>query len=399
MRKGTYPQTNTPNYWESRWGTAAAPIVINAADGARTATLRGDINAYDVRHLTVQGIVIDRAGDTVHCEKCSYVTLRNVRLNGRGAAHETLKANQSDHLTITGSDIGGSYENAIDFVAVRYALIRGNRIHHAEDWCAYVKGGSAYITVSDNVIDHCGTGGFTAGQGTGFEFMVAPWLRYETYGVTVVRNVIHDTDGAGLGVNGGYNTVMAYNTLYRVGARSHTVEFVHGSRSCDGDTVRCAQNRNRGGWGGVGVDGQYIPSRHTYFLNNLVINPTGYQSQWQQLQLDGPVTAPSGSGVPNPSRVDTDLVILGNVFVNGGSDMPTGLEGARDRAFLRDNRVNTLVPDLVAPATGDFRPVPGGRIATLPVAPLPTMTWSDAGVPAGPTVTLPADHPPGALLP
>lgn len=397
LRRGTYPEANTPHYWESRWGTAAAPLVINAVDGARTAVLRGDINAYDVRHLTLRGLAIDRAGDTFHCEKCGYVTLRGVRLNGRGAAHETVKVNQSHHLTITGSDISGSYENAIDFVAVQHATISGNVIHHADDWCAYVKGGSAYVNVRNNRIHHCGTGGFTAGQGTGFEYMVAPWLRYETYGVTVMGNVIHDTQGAGLGINGGYNTVMAYNTLYRVGARSHTVEFVHGSRSCDGETARCAANRRAGGWGGVAMDGQYIPSRHTYFLNNVIMNPAGYRSQWQQVQLAGPVTPPAGSGVPAPSRVDTDLVIRGNVFSNGSVSMPTGLAGARDAAFLRENAVNSLVPDLVNPAGGDFRPVPGGRLTKRAAAALPTMTWADAGVPAGAPVTMFADHPIGAL--
>jgi hypothetical protein len=229
--------------------------------------------------------------------------------------------------------------------------------------------------------------------------MVAPWLRYETYGVTVVGNVIHDTQGAGLGVNGGYNTVMAFNTLYRVGARSHTVEFVHGARSCDGQTTTCRRNRALGGWGGVDVDGQYIPNRHTYFLNNVIMNPVGYRSEWQQIQLAEPVTAPTGSGVPNPSRADQDLVIRGNVFANGGPEMPTGLGGARERAFLRDNRVNTLVPDLVAPAAGDFRPLAGGYLDHLPTAALPLMTWADAGVPAGSRVVLPADHPPGARTP
>jgi hypothetical protein len=67
----------------------------------------------------------------------------------------------------------------------------------------YTKGGSAYLSVADNEFFGCGTGGFTTGQGTGFEFMSSPWLHYEAYGVTVVNNVVHDVEGAGLGVNGG----------------------------------------------------------------------------------------------------------------------------------------------------------------------------------------------------
>ncbi len=215
-----------------------------------------------------------------------------------------------------------------------------------------------------------------------------------------VREPDWSTEGAGLGVNGGYNTVMAFNTLYRVGQRSHVVEFVHGSRSCDGDTASCARNHDLGGWGGAGIDGQFIPSRHTYFVNNVVYNPPGYRSQWQQFQLADPVDPPAGSGAPSPSRVDEDLVIRGNVISNGDADMPTGISGSREAALLRENAINTLTPDLVDPAAGDFRPMAGGRLAGLATAALPQLTWSDSGgVPAGVAPTLPAGHPPGALLP
>ena len=85
LRRGTYPKP-THRTTGRVGGARPQPLVINAVDGARTAVLRGDINAYDVRHLTLRGLAIDRAGDTFHCEKCGYVTLRGVRLNGRGAA-------------------------------------------------------------------------------------------------------------------------------------------------------------------------------------------------------------------------------------------------------------------------------------------------------------------------
>ena len=48
-------------------------------------------------------------------------------------------------------------------------------------------GGSAYISVSENEFFDCGTGGFTAGQGTGLEYMVAPWLHYSAYAITVTQ--------------------------------------------------------------------------------------------------------------------------------------------------------------------------------------------------------------------
>lgn len=392
---GTYAPGTLPHYWEQRYGSTAAPIVLNAAEGPGTAVLAADINAFDIRHMQILGLDISTAGDAFHCERCSQVQLRRMRLDSRGAGRETVKVNQSDHFVISDSDISGAEDNAVDFVAVAHSAVTGNRIHAAQDWCIYVKGGSAYATVAGNEIFDCGTGGFTAGQGTGFEFMEAPWLRYEAYGVTAVDNIIHDTDGAGLGVNGGYNIVMAFNTLYRVGARSHTVEFVHGSRSCDGDAARCAANRDRGGWGGPDVEGQWIPSKHVAFVNNVVLNPAGYASRWAHLQVAEPTTAPEGAGVPNPSRADEDLVLRGNVFSNGTSAMDTGL--ADPAEFLAANLVNTLIPDLVDPQAGDFRPVPGGTLASLPSVAIPMHSWGDSGVPAWDPPAITTARPPGAL--
>lgn len=398
LRAGQYAADHSPHYWENRHGTATAPIVLNAADGAHTAEMAGDVNMYGVRHLTMSGIDIVRSGDTFHCERCSHIQLRRMTLDGRGDAHETIKANQSDHLLISDSDVSGAYENAIDFVAVQTATITRNVIHDAEDWCAYAKGGSVDIAVTDNRIHHCGTGGFTAGQGAGFEYMVAPWLRYEAYAITVTGNVIHDTWGAGLGVNGGANIVMAHNTLYRVGSRSHTIEFVHGSRSCDGDIAGCRRNQEAGGWGGPGLDGQWIPSRNVAFVNNVVVNPPGLASRWSHLQVAEPQDPPPGSGVPGPSHADDGLVISGNVFSNGSADMEVGWAG-HESTFRSTNWVNTVPVELRDAAAGDFRPTPGGVLAALPAGPVPTLPWADPTVPAIAQPGIDTSRPPGALNP
>lgn len=397
IQPGTYAAADMPGYFEERHGTAQNPIVFNAPGGTGTVTLTGDINAFDVRHLALQDLDIVRSGDVFHCEQCSNVQLRRMRLDGGGAAHETVKVNQSDNILIAGSDISGAYENAIDFVAVQYATISGNRIHRADDWCAYVKGGSTGILVQGNEIHDCGTGGFTAGQGTGFEFMVSPWLHYEAYGVVVLDNVIHDTYGAGLGVNGGANIVMAFNTLYRVGARSHTVEFVHGSRSCDGDTTTCRRHHDLGGWGDAGLDGQWIPSRRIAFVNNVVYNPPGAQSRWSHLQVAEATTPPAGSNVPAPSRADDELVIRGNVFRNGTAEMDSGW--GDDTEFLAANHINDLAVDFVDPAVGDFRPTPGSALATLASVPIPVQAWADPTVPQVEPPVIDINRPPGARRP
>ena len=128
-------------------------------------TLQGYVNLFDVAYLYLIDLEVANQGDVLHCERCDHFLIRNSRFDGGDrAAHETIKINQSQHVYIEGSEIRGSYENAIDFVAVQYGHIVGNRIHAADDWCIYLKGGSAYFRIEGNEIYNCGTGGFTAGR-------------------------------------------------------------------------------------------------------------------------------------------------------------------------------------------------------------------------------------------
>lgn len=395
LTSGTYSEAMLPNYLEARYGSQQFPIIIQAADGPGTARLGGDLNIFDVRYLYLIDLTIvpDPPGDALHCERCDHLLVRRSTLSGgERQAHETVKINQSQYVYLEDSDIAGADDNAIDFVSVQYGHVVGNRVHNSQDWCMYVKGGSASLAIEANQLYDCGTGGFTAGQGTGMQFMTAPWLHYEAYDIKFTSNIVHDTEGAGMGVNGGYNILLAYNTLYRIGARDHLLEFVFGSRSCDGQPgdegrERCASYLAAGGWGTTVVDDgtnyARIPNRHIYVYNNVIYNPTGYRSP-QHLVVPGPYSGASqnGSNVPEPARADEDLQIRGNVIWNGAADTPLGIEdsavgcgagnAACNAAQLRaDNAINTLEPQLVSPASGDFRPLAGGNLfsATTYIAP------------------------------
>lgn len=393
---GEYSESVLVNYWENRWGTRNHPIILNAVDGAHTVTFRGDVNLYNSRYVYFDGIDIVRDADTFHCELCSYVLVRKATLNGDrnpggGTAHETVKVNQSDHFMIEDSTISGAEDNAVDFVAVQYGHLIGNQISNAEDWCAYAKGGSAHLTITDNEIHHCGTGGFTAGQGTGFEFMTSPWINYEAFNLKVTNNIIHDTAGAGLGVNGGYNILLAYNTLYRVGTRSHLIEFTYGLRSCDaanaGQSVAgCASRLASGGWGVTNTAEARIPNRRVYFYNNVILNPAGVQSQWQHFEIPGSVTQSSSYNVPNPAQADGEVRIAGNVIWNGSSSMPLGLDSGSGCApghatcspsqILAANSINAWQPQYTNPAGGDYSPV--GTLTTTAAVAIPDFTFDDA---------------------
>lgn len=396
---GDYGEENFPLYWEQRYGTFTFPIIIQSADAPRSARLHGFVNVYDTRYFYFLDLTLSNPGDVFHCELCNHILIRNSALSGGNRqAHETIKMNQSQYIYIEDSDVAESYENPIDFVAVQYGAITNNKIHAGDDWCMYLKGGSAYFRIEGNEIYDCGTGGFTMGQGTGFEYMTTPWLHYETFDLKFVNNIIHDTDGACFGANGAYNGLFAYNTCYRVGSRSHAIEIVFGARGCDGDTARCNANHNAGGWGSATSTDEPIPNRNVFIYNNMVYNPAGFQSQWSHFAIYGPRTPSAGSNIPSPARTDTNLQMRGNLIWNGPSDHSLGIEdgsqGCRpsnstcnETQLRADNSINAVEPQLLDPAHGNFRPVSGGNVFGVTTYALPDFTWTDApaapGVPAG----------------
>jgi hypothetical protein len=388
LTAGVYAESVVPNYWESRHGTRAAPVVLRAVDGDGTARLPS-MNVYDCRHLYLIGLDISSSGgDVLHLDSCFNILVRGTTIRGLGdiptyaVPQEALKVNQSQHIYVERCDISGAWDNAVDFVAVQYGHVVGSRIHRAGDWAMYAKGGSASLTVAGNEFYDAGTGGFTAGQGTGFEFMVAPWLQYEAYDITFVNNVIHDTEGAGIGVNGGSNIVMANNVLYRVGSRSHVIEVGFGERSCDGNQAACRSYLAQGGWGTTVVGGsEPIPNRNVSIIGNVVYNPDGFVSRWQHFAVAEPRTPSLGSNIPSPARADVNLQIRGNWIWNGPADHPLGIEQATLAAdVLATNAINTVRPVLVDPERGDFRLAPGvvppvdSPVVIPPPAPLPPLT-------------------------
>jgi hypothetical protein len=272
------------------------------------------------------------------------------------------------------SDLAGTHRTVLDFVAVQYGHIVRSRVHDSTDWCVYLKGGSADFHVEDNEIYDCGSVGFSAGQGTGFEFMVSPWLNYEAYNIKFVNNLIHDTQKPGVTVYGGFDILIAYNTLYRVGLHSHLLQVGHGGRECDhAEHVQiCRDYLKAGGWGllNSGDDREWIPSRNVYIYNNIVFNPEG-QSRNEPFVIQGPVTPPPGSNVPDPSYADTNLQIRGNIIWNGLSKhleiggkqgCPPSNRTCNEKQLRSENAINASMPQLADPSHGDFAPLLEGNV-------------------------------------
>lgn len=384
--------TGIPNYWEDRLGTAQFPVILNAVDGPGSATL-SDINMANCRYLYFIGVNVLKSiegGDTLHFERCDHILVRQCTIAsvGRRLAQEALKVNQTQHLYVESSDISGAGDNAVDCVAVQYGHFLNNKIHDSEDWAMYLKGGSAYFWVEGNELYDAGTGGFTAGQGTGIEYMTLPWVHYEAYDIKAVNNVIHDVQGAALGVNGGYNILLAYNTALRCGARSHMLEIVYGFHECDGETENCRTRLDAGGWGTMNREPEIaIGNRNVFVYNNIFANATGTADR-QFLAVYAPRSNSGGVNAPHPAVADTNLQIRGNIFWNGGLETPLGVgeeQGCRAEnptcntsQLTAENAFGTLNPQLGT----DFRA--GASLAARAALPLPDFDW--ANLPARPNI-------------
>lgn len=383
LRPGRWTAAQTPNYWERRWGSARAPIVIRAARRG-TATLPS-VNMFDVRWLAIEGVRFADRFDLFHCERCDHVLLQGNHLDGSRRLHENVKINQSRWVYLRGNRIAGADDNAVDFVAVQHGEVTGNDISGAGDWCAYAKGGSAHLRVTGNRIHDCGTGGFTAGQGTGLQFLTAPFLRYEAYGIVISANRVWNTAGAAFGVNGGLNVAIVNNRAWNVGRRSHLIEVVFGLRSCDGrpgDEGRqaCRANLDAGGWGTTRVDdgdnAVRIPDRNVTIAGNVFGGPAGRTGQLLSIARPFAGAAQDGSGL-GTVRADDGLRIEGNRFAVG-----TGMADGTDDCVAPDCRRLRAV-NAVSAAQNPFTGTSGAlRLRTpWPAAATPVFDWS--GQPAG----------------
>ena len=419
------------NFFSGLHGTLAFPIILQAADGPDTVTLLGGLNIFDVSYLYLLDLRLEagrEAGagfgnNVLHIEKGDHVLLRGLTLHGPQTCstdqcndiQEVLKVNQSQYVYLEQSELSGAFQTALDFFSVQYGHLLANRIHFSGGRCAYLKGGSAYFQVEGNEFSDCIEAGFQAGEGSNLAFMQTPWLHYEAYDIKVVNNLFHDIHGAGLSVSGGYNILMAYNTLYRVGLEDASgrpwalVQLIPGARGCyaadelggeNGTQTRCQSLLDQGAWGTAALGeengGEWIPNRNIFIMNNLFYNPAGAATRYVQFVVNGPLIPPGQTrNIPTPSCKDENLIIRGNAIWNQpieagdlvGDNNGSGNIGCRDdnptcntTRLLTENTVNAFEPQLRDPANGDFHPITGSNLLTVHAVPIPDFSWADAPV-------------------
>jgi hypothetical protein len=363
----------------------------------------------------------DGGGNTVHFAQSDHILIRNCRMDGFDGTtrkpQETLKVNQVQHIDVEDSDISGAFWFALDYVAVQYGHIQGCQIHDASEDCLLLKGGTAQIRVEGSRIYNSGRFGFSAGQGTGFDYFVVPWLHYEAYDLKFINNVVYNTGYAGAAVLGGYNVLIADNTFYKVGidpgGDRTLLTFNLGQRGCDGsEKDTCDAHHRLGGWGPgswsapplpYGNEVDCIPNKNVYIYNNVIYNPGADSTVGGHFEVRAPYDASDQSpgflwscNLPNPVLSDDNLRIKGNLIWNGsrskwlGLDETTGCSDANEECNLArlsaDNTINSIEPELVDPAHLDFHPVSEGSVFSSTTFAIPDFTGTDR--PSTPPVPL-----------
>ncbi len=417
---------NCINFFGNRFGTFQYPIIVRAVGG--TATIRGGLDLANVRYLYLLDLNLvggtplptnSSGNNLLHLANGDHVLLHGLSVTGPACDNDTcnnlqevLKVNQTQYLYVEDSTIGGAWHSSVDYMVVQYGHFLNNRVHTAGQWGMYIKGGSAYLSIEGNEF-YGSQLGFQAGQSANLAMMRSPWLHYEAYDIKFTNNVLHDIPGVPMGVSGGYNILFAYNTLYRVGTSTgdgyELMHSVQGERNCTATdelptpAPTCAAFTTLGGWGPNSQTDSLagIPDRKVYVYNNIFYNPPPSQTLYAHLGILGPIAPPAGfQNAPSPSRTDDNLVIAGNIIWNGPAGHPLGVEDpgqgcqpanptCNATRLLLSNTVNTIQPQLVNPAGGDFRPVAGGNVFTITTYSIPDFTWDDAPVrPAVPTGTL-----------
>ncbi len=400
-------ERNCSNYYESRWGTYEFPIVIRAVDGRGTVTIQGGLNIYDVKYLYLIDLNFAAGGaygafgnNVLHLHRVDHALMRGLVIQGqnRSETQEVLKANQCRHLYLEDSSLSEASNAVVDYVSTQYGHIVGNRIYDAGNYGIVLKSGSAYFRIEANEI-YNSLFGLLAGEGTNTLFMEPPWLHYEAYDIKFINNVVHDTPGAGMNVFGGYNILLANNTLYRTAYNEDPkraygfVTLAHGIRVCEGAQESCRQMTDTGAWGpnlpGYENYGQVIPNKNVYIYNNIFYNPAPYRTYYGHFVVYNTAKRPASfQNMPDDLPADENLQIRGNLIWNGPANHPLGVEDpswgcqpsnptCNPDQLRSENTINTVEPQFVGASSFDFHPDPAGNLADVKTYPIPDFSWGD----------------------
>ena len=390
------------------------PIVIRAANGPGTVTISGGLEFESVSYLYLQDLTVSILSPGASIGRnvlrfwgSDHILLRNLQLNWSllpapgSPAGGLLEMTRCEYVFVEDSDFGAAPTAGADMLSVQHGHFFRNRFRNIPGWAVQLRAGSAYWRLERNRIAECGAG-ILAGGTSNLAEMRFPWINYEAYDVKAVNNLLHDLPGPGFAAAGAYCAQFAHNTLFRVGTyRDQTTRgeplflFTQGGRTCGPSSLPglpedlCAGRRAEGGWGPT-VQGvtEPIPNFHVYASNNIALNPAPYQTRNAHFGFAPEVVPGPDTGIPSPCRADVDVRLRSNVVWNGPPDHPLGAGGPGQGCtgvgticdpsqLLAENFINRLLPQLIAPSQGDFRPRAGTPLFFVPLLPMPPFSWTE----------------------
>lgn len=405
-------------YLDEKHGTYNYPIIISSADGNLNAHIVSSFDFRDVSYVYLVGLDFktiassDGGGNTVHFASGDHILIKNCRIDGfDGVARkpqEALKVNQVKYIYVEESEISGAFWFALDYVGVQYGHIYNCKIHDASEDALLIKGGSAQIRIENCTIYNADRFGFSAGQGAGFDFMVVPWLHYEAYDLKFINNIIYNTNYAGVAVLGGYNILIAYNTLYKIGIDKRDartlLSFNLGQRGCDGsENDTCNNHHNLGGWSpgpwsnpplAYGSEWDCIPNKNVFVYNNIFYNPGADSTGGGHFEIRAPYNASDqsqnflqSSNISSPALSDDNLQMKGNIIWNGsknkffGIDENSGGQNSNPTCNIsqlsNENSFNSIEPQFINSALLNFHPINNSNIFNSVTYAVPNFAGND----------------------
>jgi len=417
---GVYPPDKVPPEFLSVLGTADYPVIMQAADDTGTVYLPSmDVTAC--KYFYMIGIhVVHTSGSGgsygISFRGCDHILVRNCVVVGADSTSsdtaltgiifdvcQNVYVEKSEISIVERIPLISPSGNAIDFYAAQYGHVKQCVIHDFGGNGVLVRGGSAYLTVEENIVRYGGLGGIRLGiRDTlhGLDDMTLPWVHYDCYDVKCFNNVIHHTADAALTCGGGYNILFAFNTMYETGLQSSLIVLNQTRRSRAIDKPTAQDYMDSGAWGtwyldrGDDSDSAPIPNKNIFIYNNIFANPDDSATSGPHFSIAGPYTTPSfNAACPRPALADDNVQIRGNIIWNGTPQKPLGINGSsgcqlgnpncNESQINIDNTINLTQVFFIDTANAVFRPQAASIVfTTTKVFKIPDFSWS--GLPPSP---------------
>ncbi len=344
---GTYNRTDL--FQVSIVGTAAAPIVVRAADGERPVITRPDAgqNNFNIQrgeHVTFRGIEFRGGSAGVRVMSALHLTIEDceihesadvaLRMNDGGATYEAVRILRN-HIHDTGGTGEGMYLGCNSNGCQMFdSLIEGNYVHD--------------------------TNAGDVSQGDGIE------LKEGSYNNVIRRNVIHDTH---------YPCILTYSVVGNGGPNVIEENVMWGCGDMGIQSAADAIIRNNiilsAAANGIGCQ----PHQAGTPSNLVIVNNTVLDSDGSALRVSGATGSlliannalyTSGATALNLGGDLSMLTLVGNVVQGGVSGGPSGgtMPGSLAADFVAASFSGTVPNDVFPTTTGAL--ANAGAMAHLP---------------------------------